>query len=131
MSFDARYSSYKWRVTRRYIKSRDQNICQLKLDGCTIVATDVDHRVEPGPPSLGRDDLFYSVDNLKPRVATATSRKETNIAPPSHAKPNSARPHHAIGDGGEETGVARELANGLCRCRESAPRNDGFLRRAT
>lgn len=62
---DPRYSTYKWKVLRKAIRARDRNVCQLRLPGCRGAATQVDHRVEPGPPELGRDDLFFDATNLR------------------------------------------------------------------
>ncbi len=72
---DPRYSSYRWPVLRRYIRQRDMNLCQVKLPRCKVIASCVDHRVEPGPPELGRDDLFYDPANLRASCASCNTAK--------------------------------------------------------
>lgn len=39
----AKGSTRAWRTTRALVLARDQNRCQLKLPGCTTVATEVHH----------------------------------------------------------------------------------------
>jgi 5-methylcytosine-specific restriction endonuclease McrA len=65
MSFDARYSSYKWRKLRAWVRARDLGICKVDLPGCTKIATQVDHVREPGPPGRGNDHLFWDPANLR------------------------------------------------------------------
>jgi 5-methylcytosine-specific restriction endonuclease McrA len=65
MSADPRYSTYRWRLLRRAVRQRDGGRCQLQLAGCTGLATQADHKQEPGPPALGRDDLFFDIANLQ------------------------------------------------------------------
>jgi 5-methylcytosine-specific restriction endonuclease McrA len=38
-------SGWEWARTRKRILARDGRICRLQLEGCTLVATDVDHRI--------------------------------------------------------------------------------------
>ena len=38
-----RYTSPAWRALARYIKDRDQHLCQIRGKGCTVIATSVDH----------------------------------------------------------------------------------------
>lgn len=55
------YSGSAWKVVRRRILERDGWTCRLRLPGCEIVATTVDHivspRIAPG--------LFYEATNLR------------------------------------------------------------------
>jgi hypothetical protein len=51
------------------------NLCQVRLPNCKIVATCVDHRVEPGPPALRRNDLFFDPNNLRASCASCNTAK--------------------------------------------------------
>src|SRR3954464_587513 len=42
----ARYHGPAWRAIRQFVFIRDRATCQLRLPGCTIVATVADHIVE-------------------------------------------------------------------------------------
>lgn len=39
----ARGSTRRWRRTRAQVLARDNHTCQLRLDGCTVAATDAHH----------------------------------------------------------------------------------------
>jgi hypothetical protein len=72
---DARYGTYRWRQLSGSIRRRDMNLCQVRLPNCTVVATCVDHRIEPGPPELRRNDLFFDPSNLRACCASCNTAK--------------------------------------------------------
>ena len=72
---DPRYGTYRWRTLSRAIRRRDMNLCQVRLPNCKVTASAVDHIVEPGPPSLRRDDLFFSPSNLRATSASCNTAK--------------------------------------------------------
>jgi 5-methylcytosine-specific restriction endonuclease McrA len=72
---DPRYSSARWKRLRKAIRQRDRNECQIKLPGCRGIAQSVDHRIEPGPPSAGRDDLFWAAWNLQSACRSCNTAK--------------------------------------------------------
>src|SRR4051794_818104 len=42
----ARYRGVAWRAVRQFLLIRDWDTCQLRLPGCTLVATVADHIIE-------------------------------------------------------------------------------------
>lgn len=58
-----------WRKTRARILARDRHRCQLKLPGCTTLATQVDHVI---PVTAGGTDAD---GNLRAACATCNNRK--------------------------------------------------------
>src|SRR5689334_22920217 len=42
-----RYRTAAWRAVRKQVLARDGRLCQIKRPGCTVIATEVDHRVRP------------------------------------------------------------------------------------
>lgn len=55
-----------WAKIRRRVLERDDYICQLRMAGCTTVATDVDHISD-------RDD--HSLDNLRAACSSCHDRR--------------------------------------------------------
>jgi 5-methylcytosine-specific restriction endonuclease McrA len=54
----AKGSTRAWRRRRALVLARDRGVCQLRLEGCTIVATHVHHT---HGRSVTGDDLRYLV----------------------------------------------------------------------
>jgi 5-methylcytosine-specific restriction protein A len=63
------YQDPRWRKVRRLVLERDGHQCQLRLDGCTGKATQVDHTID-----LGDGGAPYDPANL------ASACKPCNIA---------------------------------------------------
>lgn len=81
MTGDRFYSSPAWRQARLLVLARDGDVCQIRGDGCTLVATQVDHIV---PLGLGGDAL--DPDNLRaacPTCNTARAHKKRRRRVPS------------------------------------------------
>ena len=55
-----RYKTRMWRVVRAAVLRRDAYQCQLRIDGCTGLATECDHVVRPED---GGDE--FHTDNLQ------------------------------------------------------------------
>jgi 5-methylcytosine-specific restriction endonuclease McrA len=74
-----------WKRLRASILDRDGGVCQIRLPGCTGLATEVDH-IRPG------DD--HSESNL--RAACQSCNQRANIAtrprPPSEKRPRERHP---------------------------------------
>jgi 5-methylcytosine-specific restriction endonuclease McrA len=57
---DYRYQTTAWKRLRLLILERDRHTCQVQGEGCTTVATTVDHIV-----SVGEGGAFYDPANLR------------------------------------------------------------------
>ena len=42
----ARYGTYRWKQTRKYVLARDGYRCMLRMKGCTGRATQADHIID-------------------------------------------------------------------------------------
>jgi hypothetical protein len=73
-----------WRRIRLEVLQRDNNQCQIKSEGCTQIAQQVDHIL---PVSMGGD--WFDKDNL--RAACARCNNNRNI---KHFR-NSSNHHHS------------------------------------
>jgi 5-methylcytosine-specific restriction endonuclease McrA len=69
------YKSQAWKRARRACLARDQFRCQLRLRGCLIRATCVDHIIELAErPPFGP----YDLRNLQAACAPCNSRKHAS-----------------------------------------------------
>jgi len=84
------YDSPVWRAVRREILARDGYVCQIRLPGCTTVATTVDHRVE-----LGDGGALYDPENLQGACASCNSAKR-NTAVAARARGNGVAARAAV-----------------------------------
>lgn len=57
---DPRYSTSRWRNMRAYIRARDGGVCRIRLEGCTGLASAVDHIASPV-----EGGEFFDPDNLR------------------------------------------------------------------
>jgi 5-methylcytosine-specific restriction endonuclease McrA len=64
------YSGRAWRNLRPVIFERDGGLCQVQLEGCTKIATQVDH-IHP----LAFGGAPYDVDNLRASCSWCTSTR--------------------------------------------------------
>lgn len=71
-------STRRWRRTRHPILIRDRGLCQLRLPGCTLTATTIDHIT---PVSAGGTD---DPANLRASCAPCNTRRgdDQSLAPP-------------------------------------------------
>jgi 5-methylcytosine-specific restriction protein A len=60
-----------WRRVRPMVLARDGGLCQLRLEGCTAIATEVDHIV---PVDAG--GALYDMDNLRSSCTHCNRRRE-------------------------------------------------------
>ena len=70
-----------WAATRRRVLARDSRTCQLRLPGCTVVATEVDHRQ---PVSLGGDSSDANCQAVCHHCHVAKTAKEAQAAAALH-----------------------------------------------
>ena len=71
------YRTKTWRQVRRLTLMRDRFECQIKMEGCTHIATQCDHKM---PLYLGGHP--YDLDNL--RAACEWCNKHRKANPPSN-----------------------------------------------
>jgi 5-methylcytosine-specific restriction endonuclease McrA len=76
---DYRYQTRAWRAVRALVLERDRHTCAVQREGCTTVATTVDHIV-----SVSEGGDFYDPTNLRAACPHCNSsrgwreRKERN-----------------------------------------------------
>jgi 5-methylcytosine-specific restriction endonuclease McrA len=73
-----------WRAIRQRVLDRDGGVCQIRLDGCTGWATEVDHIV-PGDDH-GEHNLRAACQscNARTNIATRPTKPPTRRAPEKH-----------------------------------------------
>lgn len=84
---------HDWAAVRAYILERDGHVCQAREDGCTGVATEVNHKV---PQWQGGDDSDENLESLCPEChSRVTSRQahERAVARKAEKKEAERRNH--------------------------------------
>ena len=75
-----------WRNLRRLILARDRGVCQLRLDGCTHRATQVDHVVSLLRHGSSRDPLNLQAACRSCNVAKRNLEQRGHIVMPGPSR---------------------------------------------
>jgi 5-methylcytosine-specific restriction endonuclease McrA len=84
MSRDKRYHTKTWKALRLSTLRRDRYLCKIKLPGCKVIATEVDHIIEPS-----RGGAFMSPVNTQSACKSCNvSKRNRNLAADARAQRN-------------------------------------------
>lgn len=80
---DGRINRTAWRKQRLRVLARDGHACRLKLDGCTHVATTVDHLVPWMPGAQVTDDQLVAACAHCNQSAGSPERRNPSVERPA------------------------------------------------